>query len=299
MSRSNRPLPSLNGLKAFEAAARHLNFRMAAEELGVTQGAVAQHVRAIEADFDIKLFERLPKGLVLTGPGRRYSADIRRAFELISSATEELRPSALQVTISTTPTFASKWLIPRLSRLTEALPDLEVHIVAAERLARFSTDGVDIAVRYTNPPFGQGLEGKLLLRQEIVAVASPTLFGANDMPSTAEDLQDYPLLHDTHNFWPRFIEEAASGNTTRLIKNVSFNQTAHAIEAAIAGQGIALADFAFIEGDLKDGRLVLVSQKRIGGPADFHIVRPRYRKSQQIDDLVAWLLQEIPPHCRS
>src|SRR6478736_7111481 len=100
-------LPSLNGLRAFEVAARHLNFRIAAEELGVTQGAVAQQIRGLEAELGLKLFDRLPRTLALTEAGQSYVANIRRAFELISEATETLKPEPLHLTISVTPTFAS------------------------------------------------------------------------------------------------------------------------------------------------------------------------------------------------
>ncbi|RVB52180.1 LysR family transcriptional regulator, partial [Mesorhizobium sp. M7A.F.Ca.CA.004.06.1.1] len=105
-------LPPLNALRAFEASARHLNFRIAAEELNVTQGAVAQHIRGLEADLGTKLFERLPRGLALTDEGRAYVPNIRRAFDLISEATLLLRPEPARLTISVTPSFATKWLIP-------------------------------------------------------------------------------------------------------------------------------------------------------------------------------------------
>ena len=106
MNGSPSKLPSLNGLKAFEVAARHRSFRLAAEELRVTQGAVAQQVRGLEAELGVKLFERMPRTLALTGEGRAYIADIRRAFEIIAQATGDLRPQPVRLTISTTPTFA-------------------------------------------------------------------------------------------------------------------------------------------------------------------------------------------------
>ena len=111
-------LPPLNALKAFEAAGRHLNFRLAADEIGVTHGAVAQHVRALEARVGVKLFKRLPRGLALTDEGRKYLAPVRRAFEMIAGATDELCPQQAELTISVTPSFASKWLVPRLGRFT-------------------------------------------------------------------------------------------------------------------------------------------------------------------------------------
>lgn len=130
-------LPSLNGLKAFDVAARHLNFRLAAEELGVTQGAVAQHVRGLEAELGVTLFERLPKSLALTGEGRSYVADVRRAFELLANATANLKPQPVKLVVSTTPTFASRWLIPRLPDFTSRHPDLDLHILATDRISSF------------------------------------------------------------------------------------------------------------------------------------------------------------------
>jgi LysR family glycine cleavage system transcriptional activator len=200
-------LPSLNGLRVFEVAARHLNFRLAAEELGVTQGAVAQQVRGLEAELGVKLFERLPRMLALTGEGRSYVADVRRAFEIIAQATGDLRPQPVRLTISTTPTFASKWLIPRLPDFTARHPQLDLHILATERISSFQADGVDLAVRYGRPPFGPGLSVDLLFEQEIIAVCSPMLLHGRAPPATADELMRYTLLHDFHNFWPEFIEK--------------------------------------------------------------------------------------------
>lgn len=129
--RSSR-LPPLNGLRAFEAAARHLNFRLAAEELGVTQGAVAQQVRGLEADLDIKLFDRLPRAIALTTQACGYADHLRRAFELMAEATSALRPEPLRSTISVTATFAAKWLIPRLPDFAAAHPQLELRILASD-----------------------------------------------------------------------------------------------------------------------------------------------------------------------
>src|SRR6218665_2677554 len=162
MSDAIRRLPSLNGLRVFEVVTRHLNFRLAAEELGVTQGAVAQQIRGLEAELGLKLFERQPRILLLTEAGRAYVASIRRAFELISEATETLRPEPLHLTISVTPSFASKWLIPRLPDFLAAHPELDMRILASERISNFQSDAVDIAVRLGHPPFGAGLVADLL-----------------------------------------------------------------------------------------------------------------------------------------
>jgi LysR family glycine cleavage system transcriptional activator len=284
-------LPSLNGLKAFEASARHLNFRLAAEELGVTQAAVAQKVRGLEAELGVQLFERLPRTLALTSAGRGYGADIRRAFEILSSATENLKPQPVKLTVSTTPTFASKWLIPRLPELTRRYPALDLHIQATERMSNFQADGVDLAVRYGRPPFGPGLAAELLFEQEIIAVCSPLLLEQHGRPRTPQQLEDYTLLHDAHNFWPEFIEQHI-GKTEAAFKGISFNQTSHAIEAAIAGQGITLANRDFVSRDLQDGRLIQAIDGSLRGRSDFYLVWPRYRKSAELTTLVGWILSE-------
>ncbi|WP_267550167.1 transcriptional regulator GcvA [Rhizobium rhizogenes] len=292
MNGSLGKLPSLNGLKAFEVAARHLSFRVAAEELGVTQGAVAQQVRGLEAELGVKLFERMPRSLVLTGEGRGYIADIRRAFEIIAQATGDLRPQPVRLTISTTPTFASKWLIPRLPDFTSRHPDLDLHILATERMSGFQADGVDLAVRYGRPPFGPGLATELLFEPEIIAVCSPVLLRDREPPKTSEELAGYALLHDAHNSWPEFIDTHFGGAAQPSYKGISFNQTSHAIEAAIAGQGIVLANRDFVARDMAEGRLTQVVEGTLSGPSDFYLVWPRYRKSPAIETVIAWMSEE-------
>lgn len=290
-------LPSLNGLKAFEAAARHLNFRLAAEELGVTQGAVAQQVRALEAELGLQLFERLPRTLALTGEGRAYIADIRRAFEIIARATADLKPQPVKLAISTTPTFASKWLIPRLPDLTALHPDLDIHIVATDRISNFQMDGVDLAVRYGRPPFGPGLASQLLFKQEIIAACSPMLLRDRGAPRTIAELSGFPLLQDTHNFWAEFIEqhfeETVSRHEAPSFKRISFNQTSHAIDAAIAGQGIVLATRSFIAADIAERRLVRLGSVVLQGPSDFYLVWPRHRKSASLEAAMGWMMSAV------
>lgn len=189
-----RRLPALNALRAFEVASRYLNFRLAAEELGVTQGAVAQQVRGLEAALGLKLFERHARALALTEAGRSYVGNIRRAFELISDATDSLKPEPRHLTISVTPTFASRWLIPRLPEFTETHPDIDLRILATDRVSSFQTDAVDLAVRYGRPPFGPGLTADLLFEQVIVAVASPLLIEKLGPPAVPENLKRYALL---------------------------------------------------------------------------------------------------------
>ena len=226
-------LPSLNGVRVFEVVTRHLNFRLAAEELGVTQGAVAQQIRGLEAELGLKLFERHPRTLAMTEAGRSYVGSIRRAFELISEATETLRPEPQHLTISVTPTFASKWLIPRLPEFTAAHPEIDLRILATDRIANFQTDAVDLAVRYGRPPFGPGLQADLLFEHVVIALGSPLLidkFGAPELPG---NLARYALLHDAHNFWPQFLELAmGQAAPVTAAKNIRFKP-----DLARAGSG--------------------------------------------------------------
>lgn len=286
-------LPSLNGLRVFEVVTRHLNFRIAAEELGVTQGAVAQQIRGLEAELGMKLFDRQPRMLALTDAGRTYSANIRRAFELIAEATETLRPQAQHLTISVTPTFASKWLIPKLPHFTALHPEIDLRILATVHISNFQTDAVDIAIRYGRPPFGPGLTAELLFDQTIIAVGSPQLVEKLGWPEHHESLSHYPLLHDAHNYWPQFIDATFPNSTALSGKNIRFNQTSLAIEAAIAGQGLALASAFFVEDDIAAGRLLRLFPTALAVGSDFYLVTQRKpRHAESVAAVKAWLMNE-------
>jgi len=278
MKRPSSRLP-LNALRAFEASARHLNFRVAAEELGVTQGAVAQHVRGLEADLGIKLFERLPRSLALTATGRSYAAQLRRAFELITEATATLRSEPQSLTISVTPTFASKWLLPRLPSFAQDHPDIELRILATENLSNFQSDGVDIAVRQGQPPFGSGLVADLLFEQEVVAVCSPVLLADMSADLVPSDFDRLTLLSDAHDLWPEFMERALGHSLSHAGKQVRFNQASLAIDAAAAGQGLALASRFLVEDDIRAQRLSQAFAPTMRGRMDFFVVtlrKPRH-----------------------
>jgi LysR family glycine cleavage system transcriptional activator len=269
---------------------RHLNFRLAAEELGVTQGAVAQQIRGLEAELGMKLFERGPRTLVPTEAGRSYVPNIRRAFDMMHEATDALRPQSQQITISVTPTFASKWLIPRLPDFTDAHPDIDPRIVATDRVSDFQTDGVDLAVRLGRPPFGADLRAELLFEQIVVAVGSPPLIKKFGQPDRGENLSRYPLLHDSHNLWPRFLESAGLAAVPVGQKSIRFNQTALALDAAIAGQGLALASSFFVQNDIAARRLEQVFGEGQKFGADFYLVAPtKARQPQTVRRVADWL----------
>ncbi len=293
MSQGFKDLPSLNALRVFEAVTRQLNFRLAAEELGVTQGAVAQQIRGLEASLGLKLFERLPRTLALTGAGAEYAVNIRQAFELIDEATRMLRPEPDRLTLSVTPTFASRWMLPRLPAFTAAWPDIDLRVLASERLVQFHHEGVDLAVRYGRPPFGAGLDASLLFNQSLLAVISPALLAELGDPNNVANCQRYPLLHDGHHLWPAFLACIFPNAALHHPHHLRFNQTALALEAAISGQGIALTSPHFVQNDLASGRLVPAFTQQMVVDAGWYLVWPkRARESAPVSAVRDWLLAQ-------
>jgi len=288
-----RDMPPLNALKAFEASGRHLNFRLAAEELGVTHGAIAQHVRALEALLKVRLFERQARGLALTDEGRRYLPPVRRAFDMIAEATANLVPQDGLVTISSTPSFATKWLVPRLGLFMEDHPNIRIRLDASNAVANFQSDGVDIAVRQGKPPFGPGLVAELLFASELIAVCHPDLATGRHPISSPEDLRHHILLEDTHGQWPLFLEKALGGCELPDMKTTNFSQTSLAIDAAIARQGVALTSRAIVETDLAAKRLCQPFPFFMIADEGFYIVAPREPRNAGIVEITRkWLVAQ-------
>lgn len=283
-------LPPLNGLRAFEMAGRLLNFRAAADELGVTQGAVAQQVRQLETLLGVPLFERLPKGLAFTSAGRSYHVNVAAAFEALRSATDQLKPEPGKVLVSVTPTFAAKWLIPNLPDFSAKHPDIDLRILATEKVSSFYGDGIDLAVRQGKPPFGASLDAHLLFRQEVIAVAAPSLVYEHTLPVSPQAMSSIPKLHDSHDLWPEFLGllniEEREGRGLRL------SQTSLAVDAALFGQGVALVSRFLVAAELEAKRLVQITPQNLTGERDFYLLATRKSKqSSAIDAVVGWFLE--------
>lgn len=286
-------LPPLNALRAFDAVAQYLNFRLAAERLNVTQGAVAQQIRKLEADLGIRLFVREAHGVTLTEEGRAFLPNIRRAFELIADAAAAVRSTPASLTISVTPTFAAKWLIPKLPEFVAVNPLIDLRILASEHLSSFHADGVDIAIRQGRPPFGPGLVVDFLFPQELIAVCCPGLLALTEATLTPASLRGQVLLEDSHNLWPELLEHTLGQPNVTGTKRMQFNQTGLAIDAAMAGQGIALASRFLVQADLASGRLVQPFAAQMRGSQDFYVVVPRKQRHPEPTEAVrAWLLRE-------
>jgi LysR family glycine cleavage system transcriptional activator len=250
-------LPPLNTVRAFEAAARHESFTRAAEELCVTQGAISQQVKALEAELGLKLFNRERQGLVITMAGREYLEVVRKALDQLAAGTERLlkHQRSGRLTVSTSPDFAAKWLVPRLNRFTESHPEVDLRISATMPQVDFAREDVDIAVRHGDGSWS-GLHAVRLCSEELFAVCSPRLTTGRRGLHRPADVMKFPLLHlDTRNGWAKWLESVGVDISSEL-QGPILNRASMLIDAAIDGQGVALARTALASWDLLNGRLV-------------------------------------------
>lgn len=283
--------PNLNALRMFDAAARHLNFRLAAEELNLTQGAVAQQVRRLEAELGQTLFHREARGLALTEVGRRYHEPVHRALSMIEAATQNLQPSSGTVTLSVTPSFASKWLVPRLASFADAHPDLDLRTSASTALSNFTSDGVDIAIRLGHPPFGPGLEAILLSPFDLCAASSPGYASEVGPIDRIEQFASHRLLQDSLYLWERLLNEVGAEPKAKMVQ---FNYAALAVDAAINDQGIALAPRLLVHDHVAKGQLVILWRDTGVDRGGYYIVYPAGSKSSPARDaVVRWVLSEV------
>jgi LysR family transcriptional regulator, glycine cleavage system transcriptional activator len=256
-------LPPLNALRAFEAAARHLSFNAAAEELNVTPAAISHQIKALEADLGVALFRRLNRAVRLTDAGQACAPGLREAFERMAEAVARARQgdSVGLLTVTASPAIASKWLVPRLERFRDRHPAIDLRIDASMRLVDFAREDVHVGLRYGAGNY-PGLHTELLLRSEMFPVCSPALLKGTHPLRTLDDLRHHTLIHDETATlepngpdWAMWLRAAGLGDidTTHGLR---FNQVALGIDAAINGRGVMLARDVFVADDLAAGRLV-------------------------------------------
>ena len=289
-----RRLPSLNALRAFEAAARHLSFTRAADELGVSQGAVSHQVKLLEAQLGLPLFRREHHGLVITLAGHSYLQVVRSAFDQLALGTEQLlqHERSGTLTVSMSPNFAAKWLVDRLGRFVAEQPSIDLRISATVKHIDFAQEDVDLAVRHGTGSWPD-LHVTPLCVEEIFPVCSPALLGGAHPLRVVGDLRHHTLLHDsTRGDWPIWLD-AAGLTDFRPAQTLTFDQTATVIDAAVAGQGVALARSALAATDLIAGRLVRPFTLSLPAPFAYYIVCPKATAQRgKIAAFRAWLLSE-------
>jgi len=294
-----RLLPSLNGLKAFEAAARSESFTRAAEELNVTQGAVSHQVKALEDALGLKLFHRERQRLSLTEGGRAYLAVIRDALDRIAVGTERLlqRQESGALTVSTSPDFAAKWLVNRLGRFAEKHPGLDLRVSATTHHVDFAREDVDVAIRHGDGNW-PGLDVQRLYSERLFPVCSPRLLASRRHIAKAADLLKFPLLRlDDEKNWVRLF--AAAGVKAAVGPGPVLNRASMVIDAAVDGQGIALARTALAAWDLINGRLVRPVEASLRTANTYWIVCPKAAANvPKIATFRNWVLAEATEDTR-
>ena len=294
-----RRLPPLNALKAFEAAARSESITRAAEELSVTQGAVSQQVKALEATLGIKLFSRERQRLVITEAGREYLAVVRDALDRIAVGTERLvqRQSSGILIVSTSPDFAAKWLVYRLGRFAESHPDIDLRVSATADRIDFAREDVDLAVRHGDGNW-VGLHVVRLCPEQLFPVCSPKLVSGRKRITKASDLLKFPLLRlDDWKTWMRWFE--AAGVTDAVAHGPILNRASLLIDAAVDGQGVALARTVLAAWDIINGRLVRPIDVSLKMSNTYWIVCPKVTSSvPKIATFRNWLLAEAAEDAR-
>lgn len=272
-----RRLPSLNALKAFEAAARHESFTDAAGELFVTHAAISRHIRDLEDWMGTQLFVRTGRGVELTEPGRRFGARLTPLFDAMAEATREAAAvgDVRQLKVSVEPAFASRWLVPRLGRFNELHPDIELNIDPTNRLADFRSGEADIGLRY-GPGGWDDVDAVKLTDTVIFPVAAPSLLeGVTNLKP--HDLAGYNLLHESRKQWWADWLSAAGVTGVEDWRGTIF-QNHLAIEAAESGQGFALGDQILCTDSLVEGWLVRPFSFDLKDHGTYWIVRAKGSK---------------------
>jgi LysR family transcriptional regulator, glycine cleavage system transcriptional activator len=304
MHNPNRPLPPLDQLRGFEAAARHLSFTRAAAELFLTQSAISRQVQSLESFVGVPLFERRHKALALTEAGQSYYRTVTASLEQLREATRKLREirTGHVLTVTTTVSFASIWLVPRLARFRKENPRVDVRITATHEVVDIDREGIDVAIR--DCPLNNVPPGAVhLVGEHLAAVCAPGYAKearALKRPLVnPEDLSHHVLLnlHDPRGRWPwlswaawfesRGVEDLVPQGT------LTFDQYDQVVQAALHGQGVALGRLTLTEQYIRDKRLVaLFGAKRVGRA--FHAVFAKNSQSRPETRLfVDWLQREI------
>lgn len=252
-------LPSLNALRAFSVAGRHLSFTRAAAELHVTQGAVSRLVQQLETDLGVTLFRRGPRGLELTEAGAAYLPPLSDAFERMLAATRLVarggRP-ANHLAITMLPTFAMRWFMPRLADFQRLHPDISVDVTSADRAIDFAHEPVDVGIQYGGGEWPPELTAEFLFPEIVTLVASPALL-KNRPLKKPEDVKRHTLLtHSTRpEAWREWFVAAGLRNATPP-RGPAFEHFFMSIEAAVNGLGLALVPHFYVTAELRDGRLI-------------------------------------------
>ena len=301
MSRGNRrQLPPLNAVRAFEAAARTGGFQAAAAELNVSANAVGRLVKVLEDRLGVELFKRLTRGVTVTEVGRSYLEKVETLFDQLADATTDLQrqSNAKRLTISAGPSFVARWLVPRLGRLAERFAGIDVRLQTSALPVDFAREEVDVAIRHSLE-IDDGLHHELLLHEDFFPVCSPGMLAQGNLRRPS-DLSHHvllhyerPAIHPEQVDWPRWLAFIGE-DSVDMARGLHFTFAHLVLQAAAAGQGVALASSVLIGDDVATGRLVKpFGDLYMRGPYRYFIVCPQQRANQEkVAAFRAWALEE-------
>jgi len=285
-------LPPLSALRPFEAAARLESFSRAADELHITHGAVSHQVRALEEHLGTPLFARHGKRVALTAAGRAFAERVRASLEELAAAAESLRSRRDdRLTVSVLPSFASRWLMPRLIRFMDANPAIEVNVNTSTALANFVEDEIDIAIRFGIGPWPPHV-CEMFLEDEYFPVASPK-FNKGKLPKKPEDLLGMRMIREDRDLWVQWFK-AAGVSVDGPIAGPNFNDSTFALQAAARGEGISLTRRSIIGEDLERGTLKKLFDIPLPSPTTYWFVSPKETAStEKVKKFREWVRAEL------
>jgi LysR family glycine cleavage system transcriptional activator len=300
----SRQLPPLAALHVFEVAARHQSFQRAGEELHVSAGAIGHQIKQLEAWLGVDLFQRLARGVVLTNAGQRYAEALRPVLTTLAEVSDAAKRHGDEriVTVTSTNSLVTRWLMPRLGRLRDRHPQLELHLLASTQALDLAREGIDVAIRLGSGNY-PGLKADILMDEWFLAVCSPAFLAANPGLKTPADLQKYTLLHDEPESrlpdeitWARWMQDC--GVSYENATGPRFSHTYLSLEAAANGQGIALAAEPLIAADIKAGRLIPLFSHKMLGPYRYYLLRSALSDAKPLVRAVCfWIIEEANGDC--
>jgi LysR family transcriptional regulator, glycine cleavage system transcriptional activator len=288
-------LPALSTLIAFEAAARHQSIKQAADELHVTHGAVSRHIRKLELQVGRRLFERQHRKVVLVADGEIFLRAVTTGFTHIERAFVQLsgsrKPDSLVISVD--PDFAGLWLVPRLDEFYAIVPNTMVEIRAGKGVNSSHDPRIDCAIQYAEA--GTEIEnGEILFRSSLFPVCAPSL--AKRLPlRSPEDLKRHVLLHDRSFVeWKEYLQICSLKIDVNVGSSVVFSETAHCLDAAARGQGVAMGDDFLAALHLSEGRLVMPFDSALYSPNAYYFIAPKRGPRQAaVTAFRNWLVQSI------
>jgi LysR family transcriptional regulator, glycine cleavage system transcriptional activator len=290
-------IPPLGSLRAFEASARLLSFRLAGEELGVTQSAISHRIAELETILGVKLFERLPRGVSLTDAGTLYYPYMRDAFERIARGTALINRIGTtdDLALETYATFAIRWLIPRLTDFRKVNPNLAIRIGTSQLDWELNIDSSDIGIIHTTRPERMNLHYRLLVKAEMRPVCSPQVAARIEGDVGAQALAKVPrlALYTSPEDWGTWLEAAGIADTAQAV-TLKFDTYLAALQSALDGQGLAVAPDFLVADDIQAGRLVAPFPLKVPQPGAWYMICRKERVGEtRIRQFERWLVEQF------